>query len=181
MYTSVLDPITDTPSAALVRRDADGALIPADPANTDWQAYQSWLGAGNSPTTPEVTSSPASLVAYAQAAQRAVLTKGQTFDVATSGQPAVSILCDGTNDTRADLALLALFGQINPTGMKDWLDNNGKTTSLTGSQFVALATLAGDWVSDTYQTIGGIITGILASPPTVTTTAEIDATAWPTI
>lgn len=30
-------------------RDADGANIPADPANRDWREYQDWLAAGNTP------------------------------------------------------------------------------------------------------------------------------------
>ncbi|WP_457795727.1 hypothetical protein [Methylocystis sp. S23] len=33
-----------------VRRDADGAIIPADPANADWREYQEWLADGNAPS-----------------------------------------------------------------------------------------------------------------------------------
>lgn len=35
-----------------VTRQSDGAYIPNDPMNTDWQAYQAWLKAGNKPAEP---------------------------------------------------------------------------------------------------------------------------------
>ena len=38
-----------TLTRASVHRDEDGAVIPADPNNSDWQAYQAWLSAGNAP------------------------------------------------------------------------------------------------------------------------------------
>jgi hypothetical protein len=37
----------------MILRLPDRAGIPNDPANTDWQAYQEWLAAGNTPLPPE--------------------------------------------------------------------------------------------------------------------------------
>lgn len=53
--------LMDPPTA--VRRLADGALIPADPDNTDWQAYLLWLGGGHvpEPSPPVAVIVPASV------------------------------------------------------------------------------------------------------------------------
>ena len=34
----------------MIHRDEDGAFIPADPNNMDYQAYLAWLDEGNEPT-----------------------------------------------------------------------------------------------------------------------------------
>lgn len=43
--------LPDTPlgAASCIKRLADNAFIPFDPANTDYQKYLEWLAAGNLP------------------------------------------------------------------------------------------------------------------------------------
>lgn len=118
---------------------------------------------------------PVDLIGYAKAKQAALLAAGGTVNVAAAGAAPINVLCDGTSATRADLALLALFGQQSPTGTKLWLDNNGIATTLTGTQLVALATSIGTWVDNTYATLGTVLAGIAATPATITTTAQVDA------
>jgi hypothetical protein len=38
-----------TVSTTMIKRNADNACIPFDPANTDYQAYLKWLDEGNTP------------------------------------------------------------------------------------------------------------------------------------
>jgi hypothetical protein len=39
--------------ATCIKRIADNAFIPFDPANTDYQAYLAWIEAGNTPEPAE--------------------------------------------------------------------------------------------------------------------------------
>lgn len=49
MFTYSLSPNTNGfPNPNIIR--SDGAQIPADPNNVDYQQYQLWLAAGNTPT-----------------------------------------------------------------------------------------------------------------------------------
>lgn len=61
-----------------VLRIADGAVIPADPANTDYKRYQAWVTAGNR-AAPYVASVPQSVTPLQ--ASRALLLAGLLDDV----------------------------------------------------------------------------------------------------
>ena len=47
MYKLIKDAFTN--EVRQVKRLADNAYIPFDPANTDYQAYLKWLAEGNTP------------------------------------------------------------------------------------------------------------------------------------
>jgi hypothetical protein len=51
MYKLIANPRTG--DVDTVQRTLDGACIPFDPANTDYQAYLAWLDEGNTPEPAE--------------------------------------------------------------------------------------------------------------------------------
>lgn len=53
MYQFVINSMTGEIATHCIRRVADGAIIPFDPANTDYQAYRAWLKEGNTPLDPD--------------------------------------------------------------------------------------------------------------------------------
>lgn len=135
--------------------------------------------------TPAPSSPPpskADLIAHATAARDKILTAGIIVNVAPSAQPAIDIHCDGLPQTRHDLNGFYSWGldQVarNLTETRDWFDNDWNKYTLTGAQCIALALPVGTWADNVYGAAQGLIAQINSGA--ITTTAQIDAAAWPT-
>ncbi|MGO9769134.1 MAG: hypothetical protein ACLPSW_06185 [Roseiarcus sp.] len=96
-----------------VVRDVDGATVPCDPRNCDWQTYQAWLAAGNAPNPAPAPIAPVPSCALWQL--QAVMTPDQwtavTSAVVAVNSPAVSaFFAHGTNVIPANSTTLLALG-----------------------------------------------------------------------
>jgi hypothetical protein len=119
-----------------VIRDADHAAIPADPRNADWQAYQAWLAAGNSPTPCVAPPAPIT-----------------SMQVASTSTPAVNGSYAIDPAAQQKVQAISLYAQINgkfPAGQSamPWADVSGAAHSFpTIALWQAFATAMADFVT----------------------------------
>jgi len=95
---------TLTDDAETVIRDADGASIPADERNVDWQAYQAWLADGNTPNPYVAPPAPPAVLTYLQF--EALFTTAENTAILTAAQSNVALfrwLLRATGSSAIDL------------------------------------------------------------------------------
>lgn len=73
-----MSPYQLTPSTGILRT-ADGAIIPPNPNNIDYQAYQAWIAAGNTADPVPSQTAPQLLATFKASAQAALDTTDTTM------------------------------------------------------------------------------------------------------
>ncbi|CCF96550.1 hypothetical protein B7R77_03135 [Ralstonia solanacearum K60] len=149
----------------IVRLD-DNAIIPMDPANSDYQAYLAWVDAGNTAALP-----PAETLADAQAAQIALVESAYQRAI----QQSVSYM---GAEFQADLdAQTVLTKTLAPGAVPSgffWLDSSNNAVQMT---FAQLQGLAGAMLVQG-QLAFAKKTGLKQKIRSATTIADVQAITW---
>lgn len=119
-----------------------------------------------------VSSHASSLAAYAAAKRRAVIGAGCVVTVA-----GVDVPCWADADTQAALTALVVASQMQPALSAPWRGRDGLTYALDVGDIVVLAMGVLSFVNTAFGANAQIDAAIDAG--TITTTAAIDAAAWP--
>jgi hypothetical protein len=128
---------------------SDGAAIPADLRNVDWQAYQSWLAAGNTPT-PAPTPAPIAPAHVSRrqffqaAAQAGIISNAEALAVLATGAIPSSLATAIASLPTADqfAAQMAILGDQNFTRSDTLIVTLGSAMGQTPARIDALFTLA---------------------------------------
>jgi hypothetical protein len=161
----------DAPSGATLMMQAGAAI--------GWTLSGGVLVAPAAPAPTQAT-----LIAYAQQKQAAIMDGGVTVNVAASGQPELNVEC---STTTAYLTLLN--GAVQRSGLKStsilrWEQRDGSVLSLNAAQTQALGLAVANWLQHIFDTRTQSVTPAIVAG-TITTYAQIDdptevnLPAWP--
>jgi hypothetical protein len=176
VYSSAVGALVATTNATYVAWLAEGNSPQLCPLNTsgvrDWADLDDVLTAAGLPPTGLTPPTSAMLNAHANAKQWALATGGYTITVN-------SVPLFFPTDI-VSMALItgkaARLAQPNPPASFAWQMPAGFVT-IASADFILVATQIADFVQSTFNTLQVVFAAIAAG--TITTTAEIDAAAWP--
>lgn len=89
----------------------------------------------------------------------------------------LQVSADATSSTLLDLQGLMQWGTANGSATTNWVEDSGGVVTLTGAQCVALAAAVQAYGQSVYAVLAQAMNGIANA--SITTTAQIDALAWP--
>jgi hypothetical protein len=114
---------------------------------------------------PSADSLATGLLAYSADKRWQTVTGGMTFN-------GMSIQTD--DQTRQVLTSAVVLAQLNPATMVQWKSASGEFVELTADQIIAMGQMVASHTQYCYTTESNLSQQIQATPPTVTTKAQID-------
>lgn len=152
-----------------ITRDGATMFVPDDPKNADRREIAAWEALGN--TIPPYVAA-VDLPAYAARKRRAVRDAGCVVTVA--GTP-IPVWADA--DSCGAITSLVVAAQLNPSITTGWKGRNGAFYPLDAAKIQALALGMLAFVDACFAKEAELLAGIVGA--TITSTAQIDAAAWP--
>ncbi len=163
------------PNSTSVLR-GDGAIIPNDPGNADWQAYQAWLGAGNAPTAQTVVQSQAAQTAALSAACGAQIVAGFASSALGSAHTYPSQPLDQSNLIGAATASQSP-GLPSTWTCNFWCADSSGAWALRPHTAVQIQQVLADGVA-AREALSAKLAGLVAQVQAATTVAAVQAIVW---
>lgn len=160
-----------------IYQDADGTLYYEATALDSADTPAGWTLLTDAQAAAAMAPTQAQLLAYADTKRQAVADGGITINVGTPDAP-VNCAVDTTAAGRVNLSGLVQMAALNPSLTQTWYQSAGPAV-LTATQIVSLGMQTGAFISAAYAAEASVVAGITAG--SITTYAQIDAFAWPTV
>ncbi|BBU61406.1 hypothetical protein MSC49_13410 [Methylosinus sp. C49] len=157
----------------MVRRDADGALVPTDAQTADSLAYRDWLGAGNAPTPL-----PIPTLAEAKSKRLAALA-ARRWRAETAGTSVNGMSLPTDEKTQAKLTAAVVASVLDNNYAVNWKLANGAFVMLDHATLIAVAQGVRAHVQSCFDREAQLVAAIVAAQDSAALEAiDIDAD-WP--
>lgn len=154
----------------IVVRNSDQVYIPNDPNNVDWQRYEAWLFAGNTPD-PYVPPPPSAQQQYGNAIAAGL---SITFSVSTGLSSTYAIDPQTQFNLCAEIVSILTNGTFG-TGQltRPWPDMAGQYRMFTIEQFKVFASAINFYVNQLYAVVATLQAGQQTNWPNNAVTIDV--------